>query len=149
VSAVAIGTGISRLSRATPLAMRRQRWAADLHHPPTAGLRRVLSGRGWKSSKKLLPMFYLLNPFLTTKPSRSEQTDPAMMIGYCPRCLACEVRELASLAKETFDLEVARINNDAPIQFRLLCRLMATLAGWLQSSAWRRRFNLLAQNQVG
>lgn len=74
--------------------------------------------------QQLLPMFDNLNPF-DQQAVAIRTTDPAMMIGYCPRYLARDVRDLASLAKETFDLRVERVNQDAPIQFRLLCRLIA------------------------
>jgi hypothetical protein len=75
--------------------------------------------------QKLLPMFDLLNSF-DEQAVALRTSDPAMMIGYCPRFLARDVRELVSAAKETFDVKVEQINVDAPIQFRLLCRLTAT-----------------------
>jgi hypothetical protein len=79
----------------------------------------------FESEQKLLPMFDLLNPF-DEQAVALRTSDPAMMIGYCPRYLAHDVRELASMAKASFDLKVELINHDAPIQFRLLCRLTAT-----------------------
>lgn len=75
--------------------------------------------------QQLLPMLDVLNPH-DHQAVAIRTPDPAMMIGYCPRYLARDIRELALLSKDTFDLRVERVNEDAPIQFRLLCKLTAT-----------------------
>jgi hypothetical protein len=48
------------------------------------------------------------------------------LIGYVPRYLAQDVRLLClSCDPQTMQLTVERVNRDAPLQFRLLCRLRA------------------------
>jgi hypothetical protein len=77
-----------------------------------------------EAGQQLLPMFDILNS-VDQQAVAIRTTDPAMMIGYSPRYLARDIRELATLSRETFDLRVERVNRDAPIRFRLLCRLAA------------------------
>lgn len=53
--------------------------------------------------------------------------DPTQIIGYCPRFLT---KDLLRLLKEdagnkNLKLSVAKVNNNAPIQYRLLCKLEA------------------------
>jgi len=50
--------------------------------------------------------------------------DPASIVGYCPRYLAREFHQLLTLPDPVdFEVSVDRINRDAPIQLRMLCRL--------------------------
>jgi len=77
-----------------------------------------------ESGQKLLPMLDILNAH-DTKAVALRTADPAMMIGYCPRYLAQDVAQLAALSKDRFDARIEKINKDAPIQYRLLCRLSA------------------------
>lgn len=50
-------------------------------------------------------------------------TDDHLNVGYCPRYLTADFHRLLE-AEVKWRLTVARINPDAPIQFRLLCRLV-------------------------
>ena len=74
--------------------------------------------------QKLLPMLDVLNPH-DAKAVALRTADPALMIGYCPRYLARDVRDLAALSKDTLSARIEGINREAPIQYRLLCRLSA------------------------
>lgn len=78
-----------------------------------------------RDGQQLLPMFDVMNQ-VDRQAVAIRTTDPAMMIGYSPRYLARDIRELATLAPETFNLRVERVNRDAPIRLRLLCRLTAS-----------------------
>jgi hypothetical protein len=51
--------------------------------------------------------------------------DPTMMIGYVPRYLAPDVAQLAVSSAGSFEARIERVNAEAPIQYRLLCRLTA------------------------
>jgi hypothetical protein len=90
-------------------------------------LRRFVSSEVemFEGGQQLLPMFDIMN-LVDRQAVAIRTTDPAIMIGYSPRYLARDIRELATLSRETFDLRVERVNRDAPIRFRLLCRLAAT-----------------------
>ncbi len=49
-----------------------------------------------------------------------------LMIGYVPRYLAYDISQLClSCQVERIEVAVERINRDAPLQHRLLCRLRA------------------------
>lgn len=49
--------------------------------------------------------------------------DPAWIVGYVPRFFAPDVREcIAKAAPESVSFDVLRVNADAPLQMRLLCR---------------------------
>ena len=50
--------------------------------------------------------------------------DPPAVIGYCPRFLTSDVGRLLE-QPETVKLTVSQVNADAPLQYRLLCRLQA------------------------
>jgi hypothetical protein len=52
--------------------------------------------------------------------------DPVTIVGYCPRYLSKDVLLLLkSGAPDTPEVTVERVNNDAPMQLRLLCSLRA------------------------
>jgi len=52
--------------------------------------------------------------------------DPAAIVGYCPRYFARDFRRLLELLPpKEIRVVVVRVNPDAPIQFRLLCKLSA------------------------
>jgi HIRAN domain len=74
--------------------------------------------------QELFPMLDTLNPH-DADAVALRTADPAMMIGYCPRYLAKDVSQLASLSKDKFNARIERVNRDAPIQYKLLCRLSA------------------------
>jgi len=50
-------------------------------------------------------------------------TDDRVTAGFCPRYLAPDLRRLLDNGAD-WHLSVARVNPDAPIQFRLLCKLV-------------------------
>jgi hypothetical protein len=79
---------------------------------------------GLKQGDALYPMLDVLNPF-DAQAVALRTADPAMMIGYTPRYLARDVARLAALSKDNFEAEIERVNAEAPIQYRLLCRLTA------------------------
>ena len=50
--------------------------------------------------------------------------EPVSVVGYAPRYYAAEFQRLMAMLDATdLDVRVARVNPDAPIQYRLLCRL--------------------------
>jgi hypothetical protein len=51
--------------------------------------------------------------------------DPALLVGYCPRFLTADVHHLLQTVPATVHVQVERVNPDAPLQLRLLCRLTA------------------------
>jgi hypothetical protein len=51
--------------------------------------------------------------------------DPALLVGYCPRFLTADVHQLLQTVPATVHVQVERVNPDAPLQLRLLCRLTA------------------------
>lgn len=75
----------------------------------------------------LLPMLDILNDYDREAVAvRTSDAHDRVMIGYVPRYLAREVRELCeSCSGNFFDLRVERVNQSAPLQQRLLCRLNA------------------------
>lgn len=46
---------------------------------------------------------------------------PAALLGYCPRFFVRDFATLARVTKDAASISVIRVNNDAPIQLRLLC----------------------------
>ncbi len=53
------------------------------------------------------------------------QSEDAIRVGYCPRYLNQGLRQVQP--KAPIHLEVEKINQDAPLQFRLLCKAVFTL----------------------
>jgi len=53
------------------------------------------------------------------------ETDTSLVVGYCPRYLNRDLRRV--MEQTELQLTVERLNADAPIQFRLLCRAAFTL----------------------
>jgi hypothetical protein len=51
--------------------------------------------------------------------------DPASIVGYCPRYISCDFLEILLNKPDSVDVRVKRVNADAPIQLRLLCKLTA------------------------
>jgi len=54
--------------------------------------------------------------FLRTK-------DPVEIVGYCPKFFAEDFNELFSASKESFNINLVKVNTKAPEQLRLLCEL--------------------------
>lgn len=53
-------------------------------------------------------------------------SDPATIVGYCPRYLARDfLYMLSETSPDDIELTVERVNREAPIQLRLLCKLSA------------------------
>jgi len=51
--------------------------------------------------------------------------DPKSIVGYCPRYLARDFRQLLSAESRETEVHVERVNRDAPVQLRMLCSLTA------------------------
>jgi hypothetical protein len=51
--------------------------------------------------------------------------DPATIVGYCPRYISCDFLEILECNPNVVQVQVKRVNTDAPIQLRLLCTLTA------------------------
>jgi hypothetical protein len=51
--------------------------------------------------------------------------DPATIVGYCPRYISRDFLQMLLNNPATVDVRVKRVNDDAPIQLRLLCTLTA------------------------
>jgi hypothetical protein len=98
---------------------------------------RYMHSRAIEDVSKLQPgdQLYPMADFFNRADSNAvalRTESPVMMIGFCPRYLAEDVKKLATEAKATFALTVQRVNADAPVQFRVLCRI---------TSAWPENFH--------
>jgi len=51
--------------------------------------------------------------------------EPAEIIGYCPRYLSPDFKELLDVIPTELSVSVERVNTDAPLNLRLLCRIVA------------------------
>jgi hypothetical protein len=70
----------------------------------------------------LFPMLDISNPY-DAHAIAIRTGDPRHLIGYVPRFFAKELRTcVESSRREDVHLKVARVNLEAPLQFRLLCR---------------------------
>jgi hypothetical protein len=70
----------------------------------------------------LFAMFDVFNPY-DPHAIALRTDDPRHLIGYVPRFFAKELRTcIESASTDDVHLRVARVNHDAPLQFRLLCR---------------------------
>lgn len=74
--------------------------------------------------EKLFPMLDFQNPF-DPDAVALRSSDPAAMIGYCPRYLAGDLKRLADGGDNNLQIRVRQVNRDAPVQFRLLCELVS------------------------
>jgi HIRAN domain len=71
----------------------------------------------------LFPMYDIRNP-ADTDAVAIRSNDPSMLLGYVPRPLARDVRAcIDQVPLSRVDFRVRRVNLEAPLQFRLLCRL--------------------------
>lgn len=79
-----------------------------------------------REGERLFLMFDVQNP-VDPKAVAIRTSDPPLMIGYCPRYLAHDLRQLLRRDddEEVASLSVLRVNRDAPLQYRLLCRMTA------------------------
>ena len=79
----------------------------------------------------LFPMFDVFNPY-DRHAIAIRTDDPRHLIGHVPRFFTEELRTCIELArKDNVHFKVARLNLEAPLQFRLLCRF---------TSPWPRGF---------
>lgn len=81
------------------------------------------------------------NPFDQLALAVSTQAPP-VIIGYCPRFFVKDFRKLLALNKEpnSIQLTVSQVNMDAPLQYRLRCRLEAV---------WHDGFATFADEEFG
>lgn len=95
-----------------------------VRYVPPAALERIAA---LKPGERLIPMFDNLNPYDRQAVAvRTADDRERMLIGYVPRYLAREVRELCAKCDPSFiELRVERVNPGAPLQQRLLCRINA------------------------
>jgi hypothetical protein len=93
-----------------------------IRHLPPATIERI---HALQEADALYPMLDVLNPF-DVDAIGLRTDDPVWFIGYVPRFFAGDVRMcIESTDPSQIRLRVARLNQDAPLQFRLLCRLTA------------------------
>jgi len=79
---------------------------------------------GLRDGQPLLPLADVLNP-ADDDAVAFRTTEPAMMVGYCPRYLTSDLRVLWTEERASFRAAVEKVNKDAPVQFRLLCKVTA------------------------
>ncbi|MER9739673.1 MULTISPECIES: HIRAN domain-containing protein [unclassified Mesorhizobium] len=77
-----------------------------------------------RPGEHLFPMLDMQNPF-DPNAIALRSSDPAAMIGYCPRYLVGDLKKLAAATQNSVRLSVRQVNADAPVQFRLLCELVS------------------------
>jgi hypothetical protein len=83
------------------------------------------------ADESLFPMFDVLNPY-DQHAIAIRTDDPRHLIGYVPRFFVRELRTcIESARREDVHFKVARVNREAPLQFRLWCRF---------TSPWPRGF---------
>jgi hypothetical protein len=91
-----------------------------LRHMPAAAQARVAM---LTPGEPLLPMFDDFNPHDPNAVAVRTARD-CVMIGYVPRYLAREVRQLCkACGPDSVGLQVERVNPNAPLQQKLLCRM--------------------------
>ena len=79
---------------------------------------------GLTSGERLFLMLDLQNPF-DPGAVALRSSDPATMVGYCPRYLSRDMALLAEDVSNALQVTVKRVNLDAPVQFRLLCEAVS------------------------
>ena len=93
-----------------------------IRHLPRAAIERI---NKLTEGDPLYPMFDVLNPF-DVDAVGLRTNDPVWLVGYVPRFFARDVRMCIEAAEPSrIKLQVMRVNPDAPMQLRLLCRLIA------------------------
>ena len=93
-----------------------------IRHLPRAAIERI---NALKEGDALYPMLDVLNPFDGDAVSL-RTNDPVWLIGYVPRFFAKDTRMCIQTTEPSqVRLQVMRLNLDAPLQLRLLCRLTA------------------------
>lgn len=94
------------------------------HLPPCADQRIGVL----EKNERVFPMFDVLNPY-DPNAVALRTDDPPTMIGYCPRFVARDVRRIfektSPANRDSIKFVVERVNQDAPHQFKLLCKMTA------------------------
>lgn len=78
-----------------------------------------------QSGQKLFPMHDFANRYDNNALSLRTD-DPAFMIGYCPRYLSPDLKQLTEFSPDGINIMVKRVNLQAPIQMRVLCKFEST-----------------------
>lgn len=73
------------------------------------------------TNDRLFPLRDIQNPF-DPNAVCLRTSDPAFLVGYCPRYLAGDISKLAILALDSLIISVERVNMEAPNPFKLLCK---------------------------
>ena len=92
-----------------------------LSHLGESAIQRV---NGINPKDRLFLMFDVQNTF-DRLAIALRTADPATIVGYCPRYLNDDFHRLVKEANESVKVSVERVNLDAPLQMRLLCRLVS------------------------
>jgi hypothetical protein len=93
-----------------------------IRHLPPAAIERI---NALEEREELYPMLDVLNPF-DVDAVGLRTNDPVWLIGYVPRFFATDIRMCVQANEpREVSLQVMRVNLDAPLQLRLLCRLTA------------------------
>ncbi|KQZ95741.1 hypothetical protein ASD74_13185 [Rhizobium sp. Root564] len=93
-----------------------------ISHMPPESVARIA---GLTKGDNLFPMLDVQNPF-DHNAVCLRTADPAMILGYCPRYIAPDLRVLAEDQSAFVSVTVKKVNLDAPAQFRLLCEAVCT-----------------------
>jgi hypothetical protein len=73
----------------------------------------------------LYPMLDVQNPY-DKNAVCMRTTDPAVIVGYCPRYIAPDLKFLSEYPSPKMSVTVSKVNIDAPAQFRLLCEAICS-----------------------
>ncbi|WP_447406348.1 HIRAN domain-containing protein, partial [Clostridium perfringens] len=55
--------------------------------------------------------------------------NPSEILGYCPRYFAKDIKLMLLDNPKSIQLTVERISDDAPVNYRLLCKLTGSVSG--------------------
>lgn len=92
-----------------------------LSHMPTYAIERV---NNFHQGEKLFLMLDIQNPF-DSSAIALRTDDPATIIGFCPRFLTNDFKNLLGKCGNSVpDVFIEQVNKDAPLQFRLLCKFV-------------------------
>lgn len=74
-----------------------------------------------KVDEQVYPLLDIQNPYDSSAVAL-RSNDPSSLVGYCPRYLARDIGELVQNKQNDLTIKVKRVNEDAPPQFRVLCK---------------------------
>lgn len=89
-----------------------------------------------QSGDRLFPMLDVQNPH-DSQAVALRTSDPTALVGYAPRHLAPDIRELGRMAPGSPAIRIKQVNQDAPAQYRVLCEA---------EGAWPANFQPCASN---